>query len=86
MLPYVQQTTLHIDFWSLFAAASAGNYGNVMDGGSHHGSKKKPAESVEEDALPLLHEKEGAAGHHEATTPAASTTHPEKPLVTEGNR
>ncbi|XP_058524347.1 fer-1-like protein 6 [Ochotona princeps] len=65
---------------------SIGNYGNVMDGGSHHGSKKKPAESVEEDALPLLHEKEGAAGHHEAATPAASTTHPEKPLVTEGNR
>ncbi|XP_002710810.3 fer-1-like protein 6 isoform X2 [Oryctolagus cuniculus] len=64
---------------------SIGNFGNVMDGGSHHGSKKKSAESAEEDSLPLLHEKEGDAAH-EATIPVASTTHPEKPLVTEGNR
>ncbi|KAF3822749.1 hypothetical protein GH733_008123 [Mirounga leonina] len=63
---------------------SIGNFGNLLDGGSHHGSKK-PAESAEEDSLPLLHEGEGDAAHNVAI-PMVSTTHPEKPLVTEGNR
>ncbi|XP_012598790.2 fer-1-like protein 6 [Microcebus murinus] len=63
---------------------SIGNFGNLIDGGSHHGSRKKSAELVEED-LPLLHEgREEAA--HDVALPMASTTHPEKPLVTEGNR
>ncbi|XP_019498975.1 PREDICTED: fer-1-like protein 6 [Hipposideros armiger] len=61
---------------------SIGNFGNLIDGGSHHGSKKKSAESAEEDSLPLLHEGE----RDEAVIPMVSTTHPEKPLVTEGNR
>ncbi|XP_058420883.1 fer-1-like protein 6 [Diceros bicornis minor] len=63
---------------------SIGNFGNLTDGGSHHGSKKKSAESAEEDKLPLLHGGEGDAAHD--GLPVASTTHPEKPLVTEGNR
>ncbi|XP_045037617.2 fer-1-like protein 6 isoform X2 [Desmodus rotundus] len=62
---------------------SIGNFGNLIDGGSHHGSKKKSAESAEEDTLPLLHEGERA---REAVIPMVSTTRPEKPLVTEGNR
>ncbi|XP_045883099.1 fer-1-like protein 6 isoform X2 [Meles meles] len=64
---------------------SIGNFGNLLDGGSHHGSKKKSAESAEEDSLPLLHEGEGDTAHNVAF-PMVSTTHPEKPLVTEGNR
>nr|XP_060467247.1 fer-1-like protein 6 isoform X1 [Panthera onca] len=64
---------------------SIGNFGNLLDGGSHHGSKKKSAESAQEDILPLLHEGEGGAAHNGAI-PVVSTTHPEKPLVTEGNR
>uniref|UniRef100_M3XQ29 Fer-1 like family member 6 n=1 Tax=Mustela putorius furo TaxID=9669 RepID=M3XQ29_MUSPF len=64
---------------------SIGNFGNLLDGGSHHGNKKKSAESAEEDSLPLLHEGEGDAAHNVAF-PMVSTTHPEKPLVTEGNR
>ncbi|XP_045716944.1 fer-1-like protein 6 isoform X2 [Phyllostomus hastatus] len=64
---------------------SIGNFGNLIDGGSHHGSKKKSAESAEEDALPLLHEGERGAAP-EAAVPMASTTRPEKPLVMEGNR
>ncbi|XP_023574556.1 fer-1-like protein 6 isoform X3 [Octodon degus] len=63
---------------------SIGNFGNLIDGGSHHGKKKKSAESAEEDILPLLHKGEGDASHEGATS--MSTTHPEKPLVTEGNR
>ncbi|XP_062935780.1 fer-1-like protein 6 [Cynocephalus volans] len=64
---------------------SIGNFGNLIDGGSHHGSRKKSAESAEEDILPLLHEGvEGAA--QEVGIPVASTTKPVKPLVTEGNR
>lgn len=61
---------------------SIGNFGNLIDGGSHHGSKKKSAESAEEDTVPLLHEGE----RDEVAIPMVSTTHPEKPLVTEGNR
>uniref|UniRef100_A0A452VB80 Fer-1 like family member 6 n=1 Tax=Ursus maritimus TaxID=29073 RepID=A0A452VB80_URSMA len=64
---------------------SIGNFGNLLDGGSHHGSKKKSADTAEEDSLPLLHEGEGDAAHNVAI-PMVSTTHPEKPLVTEGNR
>uniref|UniRef100_A0A8C6QVT3 Fer-1 like family member 6 n=1 Tax=Nannospalax galili TaxID=1026970 RepID=A0A8C6QVT3_NANGA len=63
---------------------SIGNFGNLIDGGSHHGSKKS-AELTEEDALPLLHEGEGDVAHDIAIS-MASTTCPEKPLVTEGNR
>ncbi|KAB1258164.1 Fer-1-like protein 6 [Camelus dromedarius] len=63
---------------------SKGNFGNLIDGGSHHGSRKKSADLAEEDVLPLLHEEGGAA--HEVAIPMVSTTHPEKPLVTEGNR
>ncbi|XP_070488102.1 fer-1-like protein 6 isoform X1 [Equus przewalskii] len=63
---------------------SIGNFGNLTDGGSHQGSKKS-AESAEEDNVPLLHGDEGDAAHNVAI-PMASTTHPEKPLVTEGNR
>ncbi|XP_074243209.1 fer-1-like protein 6 isoform X3 [Saimiri boliviensis] len=62
---------------------SIGNFGNLIDGGSHRGGKKS-AESAEEDLLPLLHGQGDAA--HDAPIPMASTTHPEKPLVTEGNR
>ncbi|XP_037659322.1 fer-1-like protein 6 isoform X2 [Choloepus didactylus] len=64
---------------------SIGNFGNLIDGGSHHGSKKKSAESGEDDVLPLLPEGEGDAAH-DVAIPMVSTTHPEKPLVTEGNR
>ncbi|KAM7075418.1 fer-1-like protein 6 isoform 1-T1 [Molossus nigricans] len=64
---------------------SVGNFGNLIDGGSYHGSKKKSAESAEEDILPLLQQGEGDAAH-EVATPMVSTTRPEKPLVTEGNR
>ncbi|KAM6170713.1 fer-1-like protein 6 [Erethizon dorsatum] len=63
---------------------SIGNFGNLIDGGSHHGKKKKSAELAEEDILPLLHEGEGDAAHDAAIS--MSTTCPEKPLVTEGNR
>ncbi|XP_077023714.1 fer-1-like protein 6 [Tamandua tetradactyla] len=63
---------------------SVGNFGNLIDGGSHHGSKKKSAEPAEEDMLPLL--QEGGDPAHDAAIPMVSTTHPEKPLVTEGNR
>ncbi|EDM16216.1 rCG59426 [Rattus norvegicus] len=64
---------------------SVGNFGNLIDGGSHHGSKKKSAELMEEDVLPLLHEGEKDVAHDTAIS-MASTTHPEKPLVTDGNR
>uniref|UniRef100_G3VT64 Fer-1 like family member 6 n=1 Tax=Sarcophilus harrisii TaxID=9305 RepID=G3VT64_SARHA len=64
---------------------SVGNFGNLIDGGSYHGSKKKSPETSDEENAPLLQE-----GHtdsaHDITIPSMSTTHPEKPLVTEGNR
>ncbi|NIG61670.1 fer-1-like protein-like [Pontoporia blainvillei] len=60
---------------------SIGNFGNLIDGGSHHGNRNKSVDPAEEDAFPLLHEGEG-----DAAMPMVSTTHPEKPLVTEGNR
>ncbi|XP_015341776.1 fer-1-like protein 6 isoform X2 [Marmota marmota marmota] len=64
---------------------SIGNFGNLIDGGFHHGSKKKSSELTEEDAVPLLQEGEEEAAH-DVAIPMSSTTHPEKPLVTEGNR
>ncbi|KAM4823364.1 fer-1-like protein 6 [Urocitellus parryii] len=64
---------------------SIGNYGNLIDGGFHHGSKKKSSELTEEDTVPLLQEGEAEAAH-DVAIPMSSTTHPEKPLVTEGNR
>uniref|UniRef100_I3MX34 Fer-1 like family member 6 n=1 Tax=Ictidomys tridecemlineatus TaxID=43179 RepID=I3MX34_ICTTR len=64
---------------------SIGNFGNLIDGGFHHGSKKKSSELTEEDAVPLLQEGEAEAAH-DVAIPVSSTTHPEKPLVTEGNR
>ncbi|XP_021575169.1 fer-1-like protein 6 [Carlito syrichta] len=64
---------------------SVGNFGNLIDGGSHRGSKQRATEPAKEDQLSLLHEGHGEAPH-EAAFPMASTTHPEKPQVTEGNR
>ncbi|KAM9680284.1 fer-1-like protein 6, partial [Trichechus inunguis] len=63
---------------------SIGTFGNLIDEGSHHGGRKKSTELAEEDTLPLLHE--GERDSADATIPMVSTTHPEKPLVTEGNR
>lgn len=67
------------------AVVPEGNFGNLIDGGSHHGSKKKLAEVTEEDVLPLLHEGEKDEAH-DAVISMSSTTQPEKPLLTEGNR
>uniref|UniRef100_A0A8D2JGR3 Fer-1 like family member 6 n=1 Tax=Sciurus vulgaris TaxID=55149 RepID=A0A8D2JGR3_SCIVU len=64
---------------------SIGNFGNLIDGGFHHGSKKKSSEAAGEEALPLLQEGAGEAAP-DLAIPMSSTTHPEKPLVTEGNR
>ncbi|XP_003408227.2 fer-1-like protein 6 [Loxodonta africana] len=64
---------------------SIGNFGNLIDGGTHHGSREKSTELAEEDDLPLLHEGEGESAN-DGAMPMVSTTHPEKPLVTEGNR
>ncbi|XP_028592026.2 fer-1-like protein 6 isoform X1 [Podarcis muralis] len=65
---------------------SVGNFGNVIDGVSPGaGSKKKGHEGEEEEGTPLLHEGTGDASHDFAV-PLVSTTHPEKPLITEGNR
>uniref|UniRef100_A0A4X2KXZ5 C2 domain-containing protein n=1 Tax=Vombatus ursinus TaxID=29139 RepID=A0A4X2KXZ5_VOMUR len=64
---------------------SIGNFGNLIDGGSYHGSKKKSSETSEEENAPLL--QEGSVDSaHDIAIPSMSTTHPEKPLVTEGNR
>ncbi|XP_048364575.1 fer-1-like protein 6 isoform X2 [Sphaerodactylus townsendi] len=65
---------------------SVGNFGNVIDGVSPgSGGKKKGHEGEEEESAPLLHEGLGEASH-DVAMPLVSTTHPEKPLVTEGNR
>ncbi|XP_033011708.1 fer-1-like protein 6 [Lacerta agilis] len=65
---------------------SVGNFGNVIDGVSPGaGSKKKGHEGEEEEGTPLLHEGTGEASH-DIAVPLVSTTHPEKPLITEGNR
>ncbi|XP_067323114.1 fer-1-like protein 6 [Anolis sagrei] len=65
---------------------SLGNYGNAIDGVSPgSGAKKKAHEGDEEESAPLLHEGTGDASH-DIAVPLVSTTHPEKPLITEGNR
>uniref|UniRef100_A0ABM5GCL9 Fer-1-like protein 6 n=1 Tax=Pogona vitticeps TaxID=103695 RepID=A0ABM5GCL9_9SAUR len=65
---------------------SVGNYGNVIDGVSPGaGGKKKSHEGEEEEGVPLLHEGTGDAAH-DVSIPLVSTTHPEKPVITEGNR
>uniref|UniRef100_A0A803T095 Fer-1 like family member 6 n=1 Tax=Anolis carolinensis TaxID=28377 RepID=A0A803T095_ANOCA len=64
---------------------SLGNYGNAIDGVSPgSGAKKKGHEGDEEESAPLLHEGTGDASH-DIAVPLVSTTHPEKPLITEGN-
>ncbi|XP_066479336.1 fer-1-like protein 6 isoform X2 [Tiliqua scincoides] len=65
---------------------SVGNFGNVIDGVSPGaGGKKKAHDGEDEENAPLLHEGSGDASH-DIAMPLVSTTHPEKPLVTEGNR
>ncbi|KAH0617451.1 hypothetical protein JD844_015698 [Phrynosoma platyrhinos] len=65
---------------------SVGNYGNTIDGVSPgHGGKKKAHDGEEEESAPLLHEGTGDASH-DLAVPLVSTTNPEKPLLTEGNR
>ncbi|KAJ6663116.1 hypothetical protein lerEdw1_010709 [Lerista edwardsae] len=65
---------------------SVGNFGNVIDGVSPGaGGKKKSHEGEDEESAPLLHEGTGDASH-DVAMPLVSTTHPEKPLLTEGNR
>lgn len=64
---------------------SLGNFGNVIDGVSPGAAHKKKAHDDEEESAPLLHEGTGDSSH-DLAMPLVSTTHPEKPLVTEGNR
>ncbi|XP_027308479.3 fer-1-like protein 6 isoform X1 [Anas platyrhynchos] len=62
---------------------SVGNFGRVTDGVSvGAGGKKKARGEVEES---LLHEREDEISH-DLGVPLISTTHPEKPLITGGNR
>lgn len=63
---------------------SLGNFGKVTDGVSAGAGGKKKArdEEVEES---LLHDKDDEMCH-KLGVPLASTTHPEKPLITGGNR
>ncbi|XP_038616613.1 fer-1-like protein 6 [Tachyglossus aculeatus] len=63
---------------------SVGNFGNIIDGGSHHGNRKKSADSVDVEKTPLLHEGQGESAHKALSQ--VSTTQPEKPLLMEGNR
>ncbi|OCT77151.1 hypothetical protein XELAEV_18032347mg [Xenopus laevis] len=64
---------------------SVGNYGNVLDGVSHSGAKKKSPEHEDGEGAPLLHPDEGEAAP-EVSLSFKSVTTPEKPLITEGNR
>ncbi|XP_053101941.1 fer-1-like protein 6 [Hemicordylus capensis] len=65
---------------------SVGNFGNIIDGVSPGaGGKKKAHDGEEEESAPLLHEGAGDSSH-DLAVPLVSTTHPEKPLLTEGNR
>uniref|UniRef100_A0A8C7E6K3 C2 domain-containing protein n=1 Tax=Naja naja TaxID=35670 RepID=A0A8C7E6K3_NAJNA len=60
---------------------SVGNFGNVIDGVSSGArGKKKTHEGEEEEVASLLHDSPDIA------MPLISTTSPEKPLITEGNR
>lgn len=63
---------------------SLGNFGKVTDGVSAGAGGKKKArdEEVEES---LLHDKDDEMCH-KLGVPLASITHPEKPLITGGNR
>lgn len=63
---------------------SLGNFGRVTDGVSvgAGGKKKARGGEVEEN---LLHEREDEISH-DLGVPLISTTHPEKPLITGGNR
>uniref|UniRef100_A0A670YCV1 Fer-1 like family member 6 n=1 Tax=Pseudonaja textilis TaxID=8673 RepID=A0A670YCV1_PSETE len=62
---------------------SVGNFGNVIDGvSSGTRGKKKTHEGEEEEGASLLHEGDS----HDIAMPLMSTTSPEKPLITEGNR
>ncbi|XP_043922532.1 fer-1-like protein 6 isoform X2 [Protopterus annectens] len=63
-----------------------GNYGNIIDGISHGGpSKKKPQDNIDIESGPLLHGGE-SEGIGDASASCKSTTSPEKPVITEGNR
>ncbi|XP_010163729.1 fer-1-like protein 6, partial [Antrostomus carolinensis] len=63
---------------------SVGNFGNITDGVSAGaGGKKKTRNGEEEESL--LHEAEDEISH-ELGVPLISTTPPEKPLITGGNR
>nr|DBA23997.1 TPA: hypothetical protein GDO54_011707 [Pyxicephalus adspersus] len=64
---------------------SVGNYGNVLDGVSPHGSKKKTSDPEDPEGAPLLQAEEGNVSH-EISMAYKSVTSPEKPLITEGNR
>ncbi|XP_070604365.1 fer-1-like protein 6 isoform X2 [Erythrolamprus reginae] len=64
---------------------SVGNFGNVIDGVSSGArGKKKTHEGEEEEGISLLHER--AEDSPDVAMPEISTTAPEKPLITEGNR
>uniref|UniRef100_A0A6I8SSE2 Fer-1-like family member 6 n=1 Tax=Xenopus tropicalis TaxID=8364 RepID=A0A6I8SSE2_XENTR len=64
---------------------SVGNYGNVLDGVSHSGTKKKSPEHEDGEGAPLLQPEEGEAAP-EVSLSFISVTTPEKPLITDGNR
>ncbi|KAJ1193975.1 hypothetical protein NDU88_003270 [Pleurodeles waltl] len=64
---------------------TVGNYGNVLDGASPTGAKKKAADPEEGESAPLLHTSEAEAGH-DVSMSFRSMTNPEKPVITEGNR
>ncbi|XP_053322427.1 fer-1-like protein 6 [Spea bombifrons] len=66
--------------------ATVGNFGNVLDGVSPSGSKKKHSAAEEEESAPLLHADEGDALTQEMSMSFRSMTAPEKPVITEGNR
>ncbi|XP_047905670.2 fer-1-like protein 6 isoform X3 [Anser cygnoides] len=63
---------------------SVGNFGRVTDGVSVGAGGKKKARGGEVEES-LLHEKEDEISH-DLGVPLISTTHPEKPLITGGNR
>ncbi|XP_069477691.1 fer-1-like protein 6 [Ambystoma mexicanum] len=64
---------------------TVGNYGNVLDGASPSGSKKKTPDPEDEEGAPLMHTGEAEAAH-DISMAFRSTTNPEKPVITEGNR
>ncbi|KAI6075336.1 Fer-1-like protein 6 [Aix galericulata] len=63
---------------------SVGNFGRVTDGVSVGAGGKKKARGGEVEES-LLHEREDEISH-DLGVPLISTTHPEKPLITGGNR